>query len=66
MVETRLEIPLGPAKSRSRVFGFGSGIQERSKSLSRGFQQASCVYDAIREPFYLDFDFEKVPRDQHH
>ena len=46
--ETCLEIPLGPARSRSRALFFGSeGLQERSKSHSRGLRQPSRSRAAI-------------------
>ena len=46
--EACLEILLGPAKSRSRVFLLGSkGLRERSKRPKGGLQQQPRTEDAI-------------------
>ena len=59
-----LKTRLGLAKSCSRLLFFGSGgLQERSKSHSRGFQQQSSSQAAIRSHFISILTPQNRPRD---
>ena len=54
MAATSLGMPLGAAKSHSRVFfGFG-GFQERSKTQKRGFQNGAPKWTSQSDSGYID------------
>ncbi len=58
----------GDGPSKNTFFG-SKGLQERSKSPSRGFQQAACAYDASRQPCSIDFHLPREasgPQNQRH
>ena len=55
MAETSLGLPLGAAKSRSRLVLFGpEGLQERSKRRKRGFQKGGQKWTPNGTPATLD------------